>query len=317
MLGSILDKRFTDTQVLRLASMGALCVALILVVLKLGAYLGTGSTSLLSSLLDSASDVVASLGTFLAVRWSLKPADHDHRFGHGKAEAIAALGTAAFVCGSAAFLFFEAMSRLVTHELPRPGYSGLVVMLVSIVLTAALLWFQRYAVKRTKSQAIAADSMHYRADFLVNGAVILSLALAAYTGFALIDVCFGILIAGYLVFAILPVAREAVDTLMDKELPEAERSRILDLAKAHQDVISVHDLRTRQSAGEVFVEIHLEMDENLTIARAHAIGEEVERAIGQAFPRADVLVHFDPHGVYEKRRDDEISPHNPLKPLDN
>lgn len=306
MFAAFLDTKLNHAQVAKIASASSLTLAIVLVAIKLIAYLATGSVSLLSSLLDSATDIAASLGTFYAVRVALMPADHDHRFGHGKAEAISALGTAAFVTGSAMFLTFEAINRLISAEMPEHSGVGVFVMLVSMALTGGLVWFQRYAVARTKSQALHADKLHYSADFLMNGAVILSLLLTAWTGIAFVDVLFGLAIAAYLVSAVAPIARRAVDTLMDRELPDTDRQRILNLARALPEVKSVHDLRTRQSGNDVFVEIHLEFDGSLSLLAAHSVGQQAEAAIQKAFPGSDVIVHFDPEGVEEPRRDDAI-----------
>jgi ferrous-iron efflux pump FieF len=306
MLASILDKRLTDAQVKTWATSAALIMACSLVGLKTLGYFATDSISLLSSLLDSASDIVASLGTYIGVRTALRPADEDHRFGHGKAEAMSALGTAAFVLGSASFLVIEAVSRLIERQTINFNSIGVGIMVISMLATYALIWFQGYAVKRTKSTAIAADSVHYTADFASNGAVIVALLLTGWTGLTFIDSFAGIAIAIFLVAKVVPVARQAVDMLMDKELAEADRERILALAKAHPMVKGVHDLRTRQSGADVFVELHIEFDPELSLKKAHAVGMQIESAVKGAYVGADVIIHFDPEGVEEHRLDDKI-----------
>ncbi len=310
-LTALLDRHLTDAQVKTYAASAALVMAASLVGLKTLGYFATDSISLLSSLLDSASDIVASLGTYVGVRTALRPADEDHRFGHGKAEAMSALGTAAFVLGSASFLVIEAVGRLFSRQAVALSAVGVGVMVVSMLATLALILFQKYAVKRTGSTAIAADEVHYTADFASNGAVIVALLLTGWTGLSFIDSFAGIAIALWLVAKVVPVARQAVDMLMDKEMPDADRARILALTTAHPLVKGVHDLRTRQSGTALFVELHVEFDPDLSLFKAHAVGTQIESAIKSAFTGADVMIHFDPEGVEEHRLDDKIKSAGP------
>jgi ferrous-iron efflux pump FieF len=185
-------------------------------------------------------------------------------------------------------------------------------MLVSMLLTYGLVWFQRYVVERTGSHAIAADEAHYTADFIANGATIAALLLTAWTRFGLIDAFLGLGVAVWLVWKAVPVARGAVDMLMDHELPVVQREQILAVANAHPHVSGVHDMRTRQAGSDIFVELHVELDGELKLRQAHAVGEQVEQAIRQTVPGADIVLHFDPAGVVERRRDDEISGENPV-----
>lgn len=306
MLVSFLDHHLSADQIKRHATTASLCVALLLVTIKLVGYFATDSMSLLSSLVDSASDVVASLVTYIGVRTALRPADEGHRYGHGKAEAMAALGTAAFVTGSATFMLIEAVGRIIDRTPVMHGHVGIGIMVISLGLTYALVWFQKYVVKRTGSTAIAADSVHYAADFMMNAAVIVALLLTTFTGFYLIDAFFGIGIAAWLVWKVVPVARDAVNMLMDHELPEADRKAIEALAAAHPQVLGVHDMRTRQSGTDIFVELHLEFAPQMPLLHVHAIGMQIEQAVRQSYRGADVVIHFDPAGVEEHRRDDEI-----------
>jgi len=301
-----LDNRLSNSQLLRFTTGASVFVSGLLVLVKLGAYFATGSISLLSSLLDSTTDIIASLITYFAVRFAEKPADADHRYGHGKAEAIAALCTAAFVTGSAIFLVVEAVNRLLSDEMPQVSYASIMVMAAAMALTAILVALQLYTVERTKNTALAADSVHYKADFLVNGAVIVALGLTAATGYGLFDVGFGLLIAGYLVWSVVPVGRDAMDMLMDRELPDAQREAILAVVRAHKQIISVHDLRTRHSGTHIFIELHIELPPDMPLLAAHDVGEDVEKAVGALHKNADVLVHFDPSGIEELRRDDLV-----------
>lgn len=306
MLASFLDDRLTSEQAQRYAATVALSVAVTLVLIKTVGYLATDSISLLSSLVDSASDVVASLISYIGVRTALRPADEGHRYGHGKAEAMAALSTAAFVVGSASFMLIEAVGRIIERTPVAHGSLGLVIMLVSIALTYALIRFQKYVIRRTGNMAIAADSVHYAADFVQNGAVMLALLLTGLTGYTLIDAFFGIGIAAWLVFKVVPVARGAVNMLMDHELSENERNNIRAIAAAHPQVLGVHDMRTRQAGSDIFVELHLEFSPSMQLLHVHAIGMQIEEAVRRQYPGADVVIHFDPAGIDEPRRDDAL-----------
>jgi len=299
-------KTLDNNQLIRLTSGASVAVSITLVLIKMLAYFASGSISLLSSLIDSSIDIIASLITFFAVRIAIKPADADHRYGHGKAEAIAAMGTAAFVSGSAVLVVVEAIDRLISRELPHVTYGSVGVMVAAMALTGLLVLLQHYTVKRTGNTALAADSVHYRSDLLMNLAVIAAMWFTAWTGTGLFDVGFGLLIAGYLVYSVVPIGRKAIDMLMDRELPEADRSAILSLVNAHEKVMSVHDLRTRHSGTHVFIELHIELPTMMSLLEAHQVGEEVEQAIHGLHRNADVLVHFDPSGIEEPRRDDRI-----------
>ena len=284
---------------MRFASYASVATAVVLILAKVVAYLMTDSVSLLSTLLDSLLDVAASLLNLVAVRHALTPADREHRFGHGKAEPLAGLGQAAFISGSAVFLLFEAGQRLVT---PRPIENtavGVAVMAVSIAATVALVIFQRHVIRRTGSVAIRADSLHYLGDLLVNGSVIVALLLAAATGWARIDAVFGIFIALYIVHTAWQIARASFDMLMDRELPDDDRRRIREIVGAQPGVLALHDLRTRAAGPNVFIQLHLEMDGRMSLYDAHAVADAVEKAVMQAYPGAEVIIHQDPAGVEE------------------
>ena len=285
----------------RLATYASVATALVLIVAKVVAYLLTDSVSLLSTLLDSLLDVAASLLNLLAVRTALTPADREHRFGHGKAEPLAGLGQATFITGSAIFLLFEAGQRFID---PRPLHNttvGIAVMVFSIVATVALVAFQRHVIRRTGSVAIRADSLHYVGDVMVNGSVILALVLTTQLGWPAIDATFGLGIAFYIVFTAWQIARASLDMLMDRELPDADRRRIREIALAHPKVTALHDLRTRAAGPNVFVQLHLEMDGRLSLFDAHAVADAVEVEVMQAFPGAEVIIHQDPAGIREER----------------
>ena len=286
---------------MRLATYASVSVAVVLIVAKFAAWLATDSVSLLSTLIDSLLDAGASLINLYAVRQALQPADREHRFGHGKAEPLAGLAQAAFICGSAAFLLIEAGKRFIQPRVLDNTEIGIAVMVFSIALTVALVLFQRHVVRQTGSVAISADSVHYRMDVLVNASVIVSLILVTEMGWRWADPLFATAIAGYIVWGAAVIGRQALNLLMDRELPDAERQRIRQIALAHPGVRNMHDLRTRSSGLQLFIQLHLEMDGSITLNQAHEISDQVEAEIERAYPMAEVIIHEDPEGVDEKR----------------
>lgn len=287
-------------RLMRLATYASVSVACVLIALKTGAWIATESIAMLSTLIDSLLDALASIVNLFAVRHALIPADREHRFGHGKAEALAAMAQSAFIAGSAVLLLFQAGERFI-HPRPLAQLElGLWVMAVSIVLTIALVAFQLWVVKRTRSVAISADSLHYKGDILVNLAVMAALVLGTWFGWTHADPIFGAAIAAYILFNAWLIVREALDMLMDRELPDEERRRIREIAMSHPEVIGVHDMRTRRSGPTCFIQFHLVMDAQLTLLKAHEVSDAVELELQQAFPDAEILVHQDPTGIEEE-----------------
>lgn len=292
-------------RLLRLATNLSVSVALVLIIAKGWAWWMTDSVAILASLVDSLMDAGASLLNLFAVRYALAPADASHRWGHGKAEAIAGLGQGVFIIGSGLFLVSEAVNRLL-YPAPVAAFSvGIGVMVLTITLTAALVAVQSYVIRRTRSAAIRADSLHYRADLLTNAAVLAALVLSHF-GWSGVDPLFALAVATYTLKAAWDIIRDAVSELLDQELPEARRQEILDIASAHPRVRGVHDLRTR-SAGRVdFIELHLELDDHMPLMVAHEVSDAVEEAIIEAIPEADVMIHLDPVSLSEDLLDDKI-----------
>ncbi len=290
-----------------LAATASLAVAVSLATLKLLAAILTGSLALLSSTIDSLTDILASGVTYLSVRVARQPPDRSHRFGHGKAEALSALAQAALVLGAALFVLVEGVQRLIAPPTLRASGFGMLVMLLAILVTALLLALQRHVVARTGSQAIAADAVHYRADFLTNFATLLSLFLVGEFGWSWPDPVIAALIAAYLAFHAVRIGRQAVDVLMDRELPTAVRARILELVRAEPEVRGVHDLRTRRAGRTMFVEMHVEFDPELTVRAAHDIADALERRLEAAFPGAEILIHQEPAGIEDHRLDHVIA----------
>jgi ferrous-iron efflux pump FieF len=287
---------------MRRATQAAVTVAITLVGIKLAAHALTGSVSMLSSLVDSILDSAASVVNLLAVRHALSPADREHRFGHGKAEPLAGLAQAVFIGASAVYLVVEAGLRLRTpHGLDLP-WIGISVMLVSIALTAALVAYQRRVIAATGSIAVRADYLHYVGDVLVNGGVIVALILSGYYDWPRADPVIALAIAAYIVGNTAAIIRQSVGQLMDSELPESERERIAFIAREHPEVRDMHDLRTRVAGRTTFVQMHLELDGRLPLARAHAISDEVHDAIQREYPNAEILIHEDPAELEEPHR---------------
>ena len=288
-------------RLMRLATYSSVAVASILIFVKTGAWLSTESLSLLASLVDSMLDVGASLISLIAVHHALQPADKEHRFGHGKAEAIAGLAQSAFIAGSGVFLLFESADRLINPVKVVNTTLGISIMVIAIVLTVILVGFQTYVVRKTNSIAIKADTIHYRADLLVNLAVIVSLILAANFDVYIVDPIFAVLIVGYMSFGAYQISARSLDVLMDKEFPNSERERIKKIAESHRSVLNVHDMRTRSSGTTSFIQFHAEMPNDISLVEAHEIADEVMLMIEEAFPNTEVLIHQDPEGVDERR----------------
>ena len=280
-------------RLLRLATYASVTTAVLLILAKLVAWLMTGSVSVLASLVDSTMDAGASVLNLFAVRWSLMPPDRKHRFGHGKAQALAALGQSTFIAGSAAFLGLQAVDRLLN---PRPLGElgvGFAVIAIAVAATLALLAFQRHVIRKTGSPAIRADALHYATDLATNLATLAALALvwAGWPGF---DPLFGLAIGAYVLYSAVQIGREAVHLLMDHELPDDRRRHIADLARAVSGVKGVHGLRTRQSGQSLIIQLHLELDDQMPLMTAHCIALAAEAAIRAEYPHSDITIHQDP-----------------------
>ncbi|WP_419195429.1 cation diffusion facilitator family transporter [Engelhardtia mirabilis] len=296
-----------DAKLRTRAARASVTVASALVAAKLGAALITGSVSILASLVDSLADLAASALTLFSVRKAQRPPDADHRFGHGKAEALSSLVQATLIAGSAVFVVTEAW-RSLSH--PEPVVStglGLGVMVLSLVLTGALVLYQRHVVRETGSIAISGDLAHYVTDFLSAFAVMAALAVEHWTNTPWIDPVMGALVAIYLAATAWGVARRAVDELMDRELPDSDRSRIEDLVRSVPKVQGLHDLRTRAAGASMFIELHLELDPQMRLGEAHHVADEVIARVRSVYPSSDVLVHQDPADVDEHRLDDVVA----------
>ena len=282
------------------AAVASIATALFLVALKLWATWRTDSTAMLGSLADSALDLVASLATLLGVWIAAQPADEDHRFGHGKAEALAAMFQVMLIAFSAIGIGWRAVMRLAEGGATRAAEDGIAVSVIAIIATLALLMWQRYVIARTSSVAIGADHVHYQSDLLLNLAVIAALVLDQYLGFGMADPLFGLAIAVWLAWGAWRAASEAIDHLMDREWPDEKRERFLEVIARHPELRGVHDLRTRTSGMHDFVQFHASVDGRMTVTEAHDVMDEIEDRLEEEFPGVEVLIHPDPEGLVDE-----------------
>ncbi|UUT12037.1 cation diffusion facilitator family transporter [Pseudomonas zeae] len=288
-------------RLLRLATRASVAVACTLIIAKAIAWWLSGSVSMLAGLTDSALDGIASLLNLLAVHYALRPADDDHRYGHGKAESLAGMAQALFIGGSAVLIAFQAYERIQHPEPLGAPWISIGVIIFSLLLTVALLVLQHRVIKQTGSNAVRADSLHYRSDLLLNGSILVALVLAGF-GWHQLDAWFGLGIAAYILWSAIQIARESFSVLMDEELPTDVSQHMLELACSVPGVLGAHDLRTRISGNHWFVQLHLELPGELTLSVAHGISDQAADAIHKAYPRAEVLVHADPQEVVKSER---------------
>lgn len=293
---------------LKKAAAGAsVCLAIALSLIKTLGVFYTGSLSVLSSMIDSFADLFASSITFIAVRYSSQPADCEHRYGHGKAEALSALIQSAFIAGSGLFVMYDGISRFIT---PRPLLApdmGILIMVISLVLTIGLIIFQKYVAARTHSRAIRADSAHYTVDVITNLSIILTLVIVKLFGIDWFDTVTAFLISAYLLINAYKLASDAVALLMDQELSPAIRENIQKIVLTCAHTRGLHDLRTRDLGGTYMFEFHLELDGDLTLKTAHQYTEEVEAELRKAYPGAEIIIHEDPAGLREDRLDHRLN----------
>jgi ferrous-iron efflux pump FieF len=290
------------------AATASVSVACLLMLLKGYAAYATGSMAMLGSLADTVLDLIASLVTLIGVRVAALPADHDHRFGHGKAEAIVALFQGIVIAGSSVAILVEAVGRLRDAQPAAAAELGIGASVVAMAVTACLLAYQRHVIAKTNSLAIRTDYVHYQSDLFLNLAVIVALGIQRFAGWGGADPVFGIGIALWLLWGAWHSARVAVDQLMDKEWPEEKRLRLIEVASRCPGFVNLHDLRTRTSGAHDFAQFHIWVDPAMTIAEAHEVIEGLETTIAAAFPAIEVLIHVDPHG--------QVDTDNPLVEAD-
>ena len=277
----------------KLASRAAVATALTLIVIKLAAWMYSGSASMLASLTDSFADALASIVNFIAIRYAIVPADQDHRYGHGKAEPLAALAQSAFILGSAFLLFFHGGERLINPVEVKHATLGVIVSIIAIIMTFALVMLQKRALAATSSTVVEADALHYKSDLFLNAAVLLALVLSQY-GWWWADGLFAVLIALFIGQQAVGLAYRSVQSLLDRELDDETRNKITDIAINDPQVKGIHDLRTRESGKTMFIQFHLELDGALSLEQAHNIAVETSSRIRQEFTDAEVIIHQDP-----------------------
>jgi ferrous-iron efflux pump FieF len=280
-------------KLLTLVSRASVATAVFLLLLKVYAFWLTDSVSIMASMLDSLLDIVASIINLLAIRIALTPADKEHPFGHGKAEALAGLGQATFIAGSAFFLMFQAYLHIQNPEQITEMDFGIVVMIISIIATALLIFFQRHVIRLTNSVAIRADSMHYMTDLLTNTMIIVALLLVGY-GFTWMDPAMALLMGIYILYSAWQIIWESIQLLLDRELSDDIQKSIRDIVLADKDIDAIHELKTRESGLTKFIQLHLEMDGSITLHQAHIISDRVMASLLAKFPTAEVLIHQDP-----------------------
>lgn len=284
----------------RSAALASVSVALLLVGLKVWAAWATGSTAMLGSLADTVLDLVASLATLLGVWVAAQPADAEHRFGHGKAEALAAMFQIVLIALSALSLAFRAVTQLIAGARTEAAGEGIAVSLAAMGATVLLLAWQRHVIRRTGSLAISTDHVHYQSDLLLNLAVIAALALDQYAGIAGADPLLGLVIAAWLGWGAWKASQAALDQLMDHEWPEEKKARFLEVVARHPELKGLHDLRTRTSGNRDFVQFHVAVDPEMTVTAAHRVMDEIEAKLLAEFPGVEILIHPDPEGLIDE-----------------
>ena len=282
------------------AAGASIAMVVTLIVLKSWAAYETDSTAMLGSLADSGLDLIASLVVLLGVRIAAQPADYDHRFGHGKAEALASLVQIILITISAIFIGFRAVQRLLSGAQTADAELGIGVSVVAILLTAALITYQRHVVRRTGSLAIGTDRLHYSSDLLLNGSVIVALWLDQFAGLTGADAVFGLLIALWLLWGAWSASSQALDQLMDREWPDELRERFLAATKEYPELAGLHDLRTRTSGTHYFAQFHVWVPAQWTVQQAHDRLDAVEEELQRRFPGTEILIHVDPEGQTDR-----------------
>lgn len=290
----------------QIAATSSISLAILMCLIKGLAVFYTDSLAVLSSMIDSLSDIFASLITFFAIKISVKPATPNYRYGYGKVEALSALFQAAFIAASGLFVLYDAILRLQNPIPLKQTTTGLIIMGISLVLTLCLVAFQRYVAKITNSKAVLADSLHYSVDILTNSSIIISLVFIHLWHINWIDSLIATAISIYLLYNAYDLGRDAVRLLLDKELSQEIRDSIFSIVKTHPLKPKMHDLRTRDLGNSYIFEFHLELDGNLSLYQAHQYTDEVENLILKTYPSAQVIIHQDPLGIKEKRLDHKL-----------
>jgi ferrous-iron efflux pump FieF len=290
-----------NQKLMRLSSYITVVGVSIIIIAKLYGWFSTESVTILASLVDSLLDVCVSIMNLLAIHYALQPADHEHRFGHGKVEDIAVFSQASFFGLSGVFLIFTSAQRLFTpnEKIIDHSKEGILILLISLAITFIIVMFQRYVIKRSQSNIIEADSIHYLVDFLSNIAAIIGIFATSYWGLVAFDSITAILIAIYIIISAIKMFKRAFNNLMDHEMNEEDKQKIIKIIKSHQKALGFHDLKTRHAGAKAFIQFHLELDGNTSLKQSHVIATELEERILIKFPNAEIIIHQDPEGVEE------------------
>ncbi len=294
------NQKNTDLLV-RSASIASLLVASTLIVLKYYGWVTTTSVSLLGSLADSLIDFLASVFVFVAISYSILPADAKHRFGYGKSEGLAAFVQSLFIGISGIYVCFEAIKRLLNPSQINQPSIAIWIILVSIALTLALVMYQKYVVKKSKSIAIESDQYHYLTDTFINISVLFSIAITGWTRFVFIDALVGLLISGVVLYTSVTLLKKSFKILLDQEIQSDDRDQIREIALDHPKVLGFHDLRTRDTGRKYIIQFHLELDPNMSLLESHEITDEVTDNVLKLYPESELIIHTDPLGIDEVR----------------
>lgn len=303
-------------QINRLKKQASICsvlLAIILIIIKSIGVIYSGSLSVLSSMVDSMGDLVASMVTFTAVRFSAKPASSSHRYGFGKAEALSALIQSAFIGGSGVFIIYDGISRIIHPHPQIKSQSAIIIMIISLILTFALIAFQKYVAKKTGSRAIKADSAHYSVDVITNISIIFTLIAINLFHINWFDTVAAFFVASYLLWSSYHLVLDSLTMIMDKELGDDIRENIKKIVLSCDHIQGIHDLRTRDLGSSYIFELHLELDGNLSLNQAHQYTDNVEAELLKTYPGTQIIIHQDPAGLHENRLDYEIDGHCAIK----
>ncbi|MXP51457.1 CDF family cation-efflux transporter FieF [Pantoea sp. SoEX] len=280
-------------RLVKLAVLVTTIFSFVLLIVKIVSWWYTESVSLLAALIESIVDITASFINLLIVRYSLQPADSEHMFGHGKAESLAVLAQSMFISGSSVLLFLTGIKYLIYPTIVHSPGIGIIVTIISLISTLILVCFQKWVVGKTGSQAIRADMLHYQADVIMYGAIIISLILSSYN-FIHADALFALSIGLFILCSALKIGYNAIQILLDHVLPEQERKKISDILAKWPNIQGIHDLRTRQSGSTRFIQFHLELEDNLPLLQAHDVADRIKTALLMEFPGSDIIIHQDP-----------------------
>ncbi len=281
-------------RLLKRVAWASVSVALVLLIAKMWAWWVTDAVSLMSSLADSLFDLIVSSINFFAIRYAIKPADDDHRFGHSSIEDIMALGQFAFICGSMLFVVGQAVITLIEGHTASSPQAGINVMVFSLILTFGLVMYQRHVFRQTGSLIVKSDSLHYLGDLLMYVSVIVSLLALKYLGIQWLDPVMAMVIAMYIMKEAWEVGQRGFNNLMNREMPDSEKEKIHALLKDYPDIRGYHQLKTRYSGLKAFIQMHIELDRTLSFLQAHDIAEGLEKELEALFPGSDIMLHQDP-----------------------